>query len=128
MKRKPVNRNKGSQGLGKGFTSLGDFQINKTGKVAGKYDPNAIVIDPKKVVPVSSKPHQITLKNLNRTTRIINSILRTAVREKKIYATRASLIQDLLNRGIIRQGIISDLIYLNKSQFETEVREILRKQ
>lgn len=128
MKRRNISKpgKRQNQGrLGKGFTVLGDFQIKQTGKVAGKFDANALKVGPQKAA--SSETRLIALKDLDCTTRIINPTLRAAVSGKKIYATRASLIQDLLNRGIIGQGSVGDLMYLNKMQFETEVRKILAK-
>lgn len=123
--RKPIKKVQKSGTLGKGFLELGAFQIKSIGKAASEFDPNAIKISPKE--PVPSEKRRLTFNDLNRVTRITSPILRNAVHTKQIYATRASLIQDLLNRGVIGPGNLGDFMHMSKSQFEKEVVELLCK-
>lgn len=127
--RKPFKRNQAmpkNSPLGKGFVELGAFQIKNAGQVPSKFSPGSIKVGPKKPVP-SAEKRRLAFNDLNRTTRITNLTLRNAVRERQIYATRASLIQDLLNRGIIGPAVMGDFMHFSKGQFQEEVAKLLLK-
>ncbi|MFA4855607.1 MAG: hypothetical protein WC634_03420 [archaeon] len=127
--RKPFKRNqvmpKNNQ-IGKGFVGLDAFQIKNVGQVPSEFSPGAIKVGPKKPVP-SAEKRRLAFNDLSRTTRITNPTLRNAVRERQIYATRASLIQDLLNRGIIGSAVMGDFMHLSKEDFTEEVAKLLLK-
>lgn len=112
--------------IGKGFVGLDAFQIKNVGQVPSEFSPGAIKVGPKKPVP-SAEKRRLAFNDLSRTTRITNPTLRNAVRERQIYATRASLIQDLLNRGIIGSAVMGDFMHLSKEDFTEEVAKLLLK-
>jgi hypothetical protein len=102
---------------GKGFVPLEQFQLTHGGVVPTQFGQNSLFVGKKKEIiheqPVRKRA--LLFNDLGRVTQIAHPVLTGALRSHKILATRASVIQDLLNHEISADS----------NGFRTTIQELL---